>query len=90
MNMPAMNSQAMKISVIGCGYLGAVHAATLASMGHSVVGIDVDAAKVADTRKVRSAPSSSVNPRSPLALWTCCAASSRGGATCCSAGTRNS
>ncbi len=37
----------MKISVIGCGYLGAVHAATLASMGHSVVGIDVDAAKVA-------------------------------------------
>ncbi|WP_024365063.1 UDP-glucose dehydrogenase family protein, partial [Arthrobacter sp. TB 26] len=36
----------MRISVIGCGYLGAVHAATLASMGHSVVGIDVDAAKV--------------------------------------------
>ncbi|MET4589916.1 UDP-glucose/GDP-mannose dehydrogenase family protein [Arthrobacter sp. 754] len=36
----------MKISVIGCGYLGAVHAATLASMGHTVVGIDVDAAKV--------------------------------------------
>ena len=36
----------MKISVIGCGYLGAVHAATLASMGHIVVGIDVDAAKV--------------------------------------------
>lgn len=37
----------MKISVIGCGYLGAVHAATLASMGHSVTGIDTDAAKVA-------------------------------------------
>ncbi|MGG5171877.1 UDP-glucose dehydrogenase family protein [Pseudarthrobacter sp. J1738] len=36
----------MKISVIGCGYLGAVHAATLASMGHTVVGIDTDAAKV--------------------------------------------
>ncbi|WP_226760515.1 UDP-glucose dehydrogenase family protein, partial [Arthrobacter sp. SO3] len=36
----------MRISVIGCGYLGAVHAATLAAMGHSVVGIDVDAAKV--------------------------------------------
>ena len=36
----------MKISVIGCGYLGAVHAATLASMGHTVVGIDVDYAKV--------------------------------------------
>jgi UDPglucose 6-dehydrogenase len=36
----------VKISVIGCGYLGAVHAATLASMGHTVVGIDVDAGKV--------------------------------------------
>ena len=37
----------MKVSVIGCGYLGAVHAATLASMGHTVVGIDVDHHKVA-------------------------------------------
>jgi len=36
----------VKISVIGCGYLGAVHAATLASMGHTVAGIDVDSAKV--------------------------------------------
>ena len=39
-------SNPVRISVIGCGYLGAVHAATLASMGHTVVGIDVDAAKV--------------------------------------------
>ena len=36
----------VKISVIGCGYLGAVHAATLASMGHTVVGVDVDPGKV--------------------------------------------
>ena len=36
----------MKISVVGCGYLGAVHAATMAQLGHDVVGIDVDAPKV--------------------------------------------
>ncbi|WP_104091159.1 UDP-glucose/GDP-mannose dehydrogenase family protein [Arthrobacter sp. GMC3] len=37
----------MRISVIGCGYLGAVHAACMADLGHDVVGIDVDAGKVA-------------------------------------------
>lgn len=36
----------MKLSVIGCGYLGAVHAAAMASIGHQVVGYDVDNAKI--------------------------------------------
>jgi len=36
----------VKISVIGCGYLGAVHASAMASLGHDVIGIDVEAAKV--------------------------------------------
>lgn len=36
----------MRMSVIGCGYLGAVHAAAMASIGHDVTGIDVDSAKV--------------------------------------------
>src|SRR6478609_8570700 len=37
----------MKISVFGCGYLGAVHAACMASLGHEVVGVDVLEAQVA-------------------------------------------
>src|SRR5215212_3510046 len=36
----------MKISVVGCGYLGAVHAASMAQLGHDVVGIDVDLPKI--------------------------------------------
>ncbi|WP_426323945.1 UDP-glucose dehydrogenase family protein [Microbacterium sp. E-13] len=36
----------MRMSVIGCGYLGAVHAAAMASIGHEVVGIDVDSRKI--------------------------------------------
>jgi len=32
----------VKISVIGCGYLGAVHAASMAELGHRVIGIDID------------------------------------------------
>ena len=38
----------MRISVIGCGYLGAVHASAMAELGHEVVGIDVDPAKIAE------------------------------------------
>ncbi|MFD6053609.1 UDP-glucose dehydrogenase family protein [Agromyces sp. NPDC060279] len=38
----------MNVSVIGCGYLGAVHAAAMAELGHTVVGIDIDARKIAE------------------------------------------
>ena len=37
----------LKISVIGTGYLGATHAACMSHLGFEVVGIDLDAAKVA-------------------------------------------
>jgi len=36
----------LSISVIGTGYLGAVHAACMADLGHTVVGVDADPAKV--------------------------------------------
>ena len=37
----------MKMSVIGCGHLGATHAACMASTGHDVIGVDIDDDKVA-------------------------------------------
>lgn len=36
----------MRLTVIGCGYLGAVHAAAMADLGHTVLGIDVDPHRV--------------------------------------------
>lgn len=37
----------MRITVIGTGYLGAVHAACMAELGHEVLGVDSDAEKIA-------------------------------------------
>ncbi|CAN2234284.1 Ugd Predicted UDP-glucose 6-dehydrogenase [actinobacterium SCGC AAA044-D11] len=37
----------LKVSVIGTGYLGVTHAACMASMGFEVIGVDIDAAKIA-------------------------------------------
>lgn len=44
----------MRISVIGCGYLGAVHAACMAKLGHEVVGIDVDERKIFELSAARA------------------------------------
>jgi UDPglucose 6-dehydrogenase len=35
----------VRITVIGCGYLGATHAACMAELGHEVLGVEVDDAK---------------------------------------------
>ncbi|MFF2504002.1 UDP-glucose dehydrogenase family protein [Streptomyces sp. NPDC058067] len=37
----------MRLTVIGTGYLGAVHAACMADIGHEVLGVDIDSAKIA-------------------------------------------
>ena len=44
----------LSIGVVGCGYLGAVHAAAMAELGHRVVGYDVDADKIALLEKADS------------------------------------
>ena len=35
----------MRITVIGCGYLGATHAAAMADLGHDVLGMEIDPEK---------------------------------------------
>lgn len=39
------------ISVIGTGYLGATHAAAMAHLGHTVIGVDTDSTKIAALRE---------------------------------------
>jgi UDPglucose 6-dehydrogenase len=43
-----------RITVIGTGYLGAVHAACMASLGYEVLGMDVDTEKIAAFQAGRS------------------------------------
>jgi len=38
---------ALKLSVVGCGYLGATHAACMSSLGFEVIGVDTDPEKTA-------------------------------------------
>ena len=41
----------MRLGVIGIGYLGLTHAVCMANLGHDVIGLDVDADKVARVSK---------------------------------------
>ena len=41
----------MKVTVFGIGYVGLVQAAVLAAVGHDVVCVDVDSAKVEALKK---------------------------------------
>ncbi len=44
----------MRITVIGTGYLGAVHAACMAEIGHEVLGVDTDSRKIGALREGRA------------------------------------
>ena len=44
----------MKLTVVGCGYLGATHAACMAELGHEVLGMDTDLDKVNALQQGRS------------------------------------
>lgn len=44
----------LTISVIGVGYLGAVHAASMAELGHRVIGLDVDPQRIASLQAGRA------------------------------------
>ena len=44
----------MRLTVVGAGYLGATHAACMAELGHEVLAMDSDAAKVAALQSGRA------------------------------------
>jgi UDPglucose 6-dehydrogenase len=44
----------VQITVIGCGHLGATHAACMASIGHEALGVDIDGGKVAQLNSGRA------------------------------------
>ena len=46
-----MTTERSRLSVVGTGYLGVTHAVCMAELGYEVIGLDVDADKIALLRK---------------------------------------
>ena len=68
---------AMRIAVVGTGYVGLVAGTCFAETGHDVVCVDVDEAKIDLLRKGRS-PICRSMPAVPCAGRACSVSSSRG------------
>src|ERR1041384_3611440 len=49
-----LNNNAMKVTVIGTGYVGTVTGACLAYLGHHVTCVDTDASKIAKLQRGES------------------------------------
>ncbi len=43
----------LRMTVVGCGYLGATHAACMAELGFEVLGLDIDTSRVAALQEAR-------------------------------------
>ena len=48
-----LEPMAMKITVIGLGYLGATHAIAMAELGHDVIGIEANPQRLSDLQAGR-------------------------------------
>jgi UDPglucose 6-dehydrogenase len=49
--MTESGGTSLRLSVIGTGYLGAVHAACMAQLGHQVIGLDTDEERIASLNR---------------------------------------
>jgi UDPglucose 6-dehydrogenase len=52
--LSAIPTDRITVGVVGLGYLGAVHAAAMADLGHRVVGYDTDPAKIEALRRAEA------------------------------------
>jgi UDPglucose 6-dehydrogenase len=52
--LTATPTDRLTVGVVGLGYLGAVHAAAMAELGHRVVGYDTDPAKIESLRRAEA------------------------------------
>jgi UDPglucose 6-dehydrogenase len=52
--LSAIPTDRLTVGVVGLGYLGAVHAAAMADLGHRVVGYDTDPAKIEALRRAEA------------------------------------